>query len=82
MSDNRTVINDDVLEQVVGGLFVFHKLSKYVTYTHQDGTVTEHNVLDYDKAWETSCMLEAQNMDEDRIFETLVASGYIDANVR
>lgn len=82
MSDNRTRIDDELLEQVLGGLFVFHKKSKYLTFTHQDGTVTDHNILDYDKAWERVCILESQNMDEDKIFQDLINKGYIEAKIR
>ena len=75
---DKAMLSDEQLEQVMGGLFVFHKKSKYVTFTHQDGTVTEHNTLDYDKAWERCCLLEAQNWNEDDIFRDLVAKGYIE----
>ena len=74
----KYMLNDDQLEQVLGGLFVFHKKSKYVTFTHQDGSVSNHNILDYDKAWELCCNLESQNMDEDKIFQQLVNKKYIE----
>ena len=82
MAENRVILNDEDLEKVVGGLFVFHKKSKYLTFTHQNGEVTNHNILDYQKAWETVCTLEAQNMDEDKIFQQLINKGYIDPAIR
>jgi hypothetical protein len=82
MIDKKMMLDDEQLEQVVGGLFVFHKKSRYVTFTHQDGTVTDHNILDYDKAWERCMSLEAANWDEDKIFQDLINKGYIEASVR
>ena len=73
----KTRLDDELAEQVLGGLFVFHKRNGTVTYTHQDGTVTSHQILDYGKAWERCNMLEAQNWDGDRIFRDLVAKGYL-----
>ena len=82
MSDSRKIIDDEQLDKVVGGLFVFHKKSQYVTFTHQDGTVTNHNVLDYDKAWTDCCNMEGQNVPEDQIFQHLIKKGYIDSAER
>ena len=76
-TDMKTRLDDELAEQVLGGLFVFHRRSGYVTYTHGDGTVTDHQVLNYEKAWETCCMLEAQKWDGDRIFRELVGKGYL-----
>ena len=82
MAENRVMLNNDQLDSVVGGLFVFHKDSKYLTFTHPNGEVTNHNVLDYQKAWDTICQLEVQNMDKDEIFAQLVSKGYIDPSLR
>ena len=79
MSENKTVLDEEQLEQVVGGLFVFHKMSKILEYTHQDGSVTNHKILVYDKAWSTCNSLQAQNWDEDKIFDELVYQKYIEA---
>ena len=77
MSMNRQSIADEELVQVVGGLFEFYKKSKYVKYTHPDGTVTQHTLLNYDKAWEMCCNLEAQKMNENKICQQMIDSGYI-----
>ncbi len=82
MDSKKIIIDDEQLEQVVGGLFVFHSKSKYVTYTHQDGSVTDHNIINYDKAWSTVCSMEAQNVKEDTIFQTLINDGLIEAKGR
>ncbi len=73
----KTRLDDELAAKVVGGLFVFHRRSGIVTYTHDDGTVTNHQVLDYQKAWDRCNMLEAQNWNGDRIFRDLVDNGYL-----
>ena len=77
MSDNKMQLNDDQLDEVVGGLFTWHKKSKVMDYTHSDGTVTKHKILDYSKAWELSNNLHAKHMDEDKILSQLISKGYI-----
>ena len=71
------IIKDENLEQVVGGLFVFQKKDKKMIYTHSCGTVTEHTILDYDKAWELSSRRHAENMNEDSILDELINKGYV-----
>ena len=77
MSDNKMHLDDDQLDEVVGGLFRWHKKSLVMDYTHSDGTVTKHKILDYAQAWERSNILHSQHMDEDQILQDLIAKGYI-----
>lgn len=77
MSDKKIILDDDQLDEVVGGLFIWHKKSLVLDYTHDDGTVTKHKILDYTKAWERSNILHAQHMDEDKILQDLISKGYI-----
>ena len=72
------MLNDEQTEHIIGGLFVFDRVSNAMAVTHKDGSVTKHQVLVYDKAWESVCNLEAQRWDEDRIFAHLVSKGFIE----
>ncbi len=73
----KIAVDDGQLEQVTGGLLQFHKISKALTYIHEDGSVSEHRILDYEKAWNLCCSLEAQNWTGDRIFQDLLSKGYV-----
>jgi len=73
----RQAINDNSLEQVVGGLMRFNYNTQILTYTREDGSVTTYNILDFDNAWERSNALHGKNVHEDRIIEDLINSGYI-----
>ena len=77
MENNREIIIDEALESVVGGLFRWHKKSLVLDYTHKDGTVTYHKVLDFAKGWELSNNLHGQNVPEDEILRQLISKGYI-----
>ena len=77
MAINRELLNDEQVQKVVGGLFEFYTLSNVVKFTHPDESVSVHEVLDYDKAWELCCKLESQNMNEEKIFQEMVDAGYI-----
>lgn len=77
MSENRIELKDDVLDEVVGGLFAWSRKSMTMTYSHADGSKTTHKVLDLDKAWERSNILHSQNMSEDAILRDLISKGYI-----
>ena len=48
-----------------------------MTYTHQDKTVTKHQILNYDKAWELSNEMHAKNYREDDILTVLRSKGYV-----
>ena len=77
MSDHKMNLPDEMLEQVVGGLFTWSRRSMEMKYDHPDGSTTIYKVLDMDKAWERSNMLHAQNMPEDDILKDLISKGYI-----
>ena len=48
-----------------------------MTYTHKDGSVTEHKILDAKKAWETSNLMHAKLIPEDEILAALISDGYL-----
>ena len=77
MSEERKELKDRELEQVVGGLFVFNPQTMIMTYTHEDGSVTEHPILKYDEAWKMSNDLHGQNYREDTILKKMKQAGYI-----
>ena len=73
----RKIIEDKNLEKVVGGFFHFNGNNGTITYSHKDGSQTVHQVLDMDKAWETSNMMHAQKIPEDDIMRELENKGYV-----
>ena len=74
----RELVNDEALEQVVGGLMNFNYYTQVLTYTHEElGTVTKYKILDFKKAWVMSNELHGQNLHEDKIIAQLIESGYI-----
>ncbi len=77
MAEERKIINDEALEQVVGGLFSFNGITNIITYTHEDGSVTYHKILDYKKAWTMSNDLHGKNVPEDTILAQLIANKYV-----
>ena len=77
MEKDREIIDDESLEKVVGGLFEWYPRYNVMKYTHDDGSVTKHTVLDYSKAWELSTKLHGQFVPEDEILEQLIQSGYV-----
>lgn len=77
MEANRTLINEEDLENVVGGFFHWHKKSLVLDYTHEDGSITYHKVLDYAKGWELSNNLHAKHVPEDEILQQLIDAKYI-----
>lgn len=76
MSERR-ILNDQEVENVTGGFMAYNNQTMILTYTHADGTVTTHPILDYDKAWELSNTMHAQNYREDTILKRLKNKGYI-----
>ena len=78
MSDTRVPINEGELNKVVGGLFTWHKDSKVMDYTHADGSITYHKILNYDKGWEMSNQLHAKFVPEDEILKKLIDEKYIE----
>ena len=77
MSTQRIDIEGKELENVVGGSFQFNTKTNTMTYTHEDGSVTEHTILDANKAWETSNLMHAKMIPEDEILATLISYGYL-----
>ena len=77
MTDNKIKLDDEMLEEVVGGLFSWSRKKMTMTYSHPDGTTTVHKVLDLDKAWERSNILHSKKMNEDDILKDLISKGYI-----
>lgn len=73
----KQAINDDALEQVVGGLMRFNYRQMIMTYTHEDGSETTHHINDFDGAWELSNKLHGKNWREDDILRELYNKGYI-----
>ena len=78
MNSNRKEIEENDLEKVVGGLFEWYPKYKVMQYTHEDGSVTNHKILDYDKGWALSTKLHGQNVPEDDILAQLIAAKYIE----
>lgn len=77
MSKERKKLSEQELDQIVGGLMNFNPQTMVMTYTHEDGTVTTHPILNYDKAWVMCNDLHAQNYREDTILKKMRAAGYI-----
>lgn len=77
MASEKKILNDQEVEQVVGGLMDFNPSTMILTYTHEDNSVTKHPILNYDKAWEMSNQLHAQNYREDTILKKLKSAGYV-----
>lgn len=73
----RMNLTDDQLENVVGGFMLFNNQTMTLTYTHADGSVTTHQILNYDKAWELSNYMHGQNYREDTILKQLKKKGYV-----
>jgi len=78
MSTTRNVLQDEQVENIVGGLFAFNGRTNILTYTHADNSVTTHKILDYKKAWEMSNDLHGKNVPEDDILKQMIANGYIE----
>jgi hypothetical protein len=70
-------ISEENLEQVVGGQFQFDGVANILTYTHKDGSVTYHKLLDAKKAWVMSNQLHAQFMSEDKILKEMIDAKYV-----
>ena len=73
----REKISDHSLEQVVGGMFSWKPSEKSLKFTHEDGTVTEHVILDFEKGWERSNLLFSQKVREEDILADLIRSGFV-----
>ena len=74
----KQLIDEENLDQVVGGLMNFNYKTKVLTYTHEEtGAKTKYQILDFENAWKLSNSLHSQNLHEDKIVAQLKAKGYI-----
>ena len=73
----REIINEKKLDRVVGGMFSWRPSENSLKFTHEDGTVTEHVILDFEKGWERSHLLFSQKVREEEILADLIRSGYV-----
>lgn len=74
----REMLNDESMNQVVGGFMHFNYTTKVLTYTHEEtGDVTSYQILDFEKAWKLSNKMHGENKHEDVIMQTLKDNGYI-----
>ncbi len=74
----KQMINEESLDQVVGGLMNFNYNTKILTYKHEEtGVKTTYQILDFENAWKLSNSLHGQNLHEDKIIAQLKAKGYI-----
>ncbi len=78
MENKREIIDEESLESVVGGLFEWYPSQKRLKYTHDNGTITRYNILDYQKGYALSTQLHAQNVPEDEIIDRLIDAKYIE----
>jgi hypothetical protein len=46
-------------------------------YEHEDGSITNYEVLNFDEAWNLSNSLHSQNVPEDEILKQLIENKYI-----
>ena len=77
MSAERIEINNNDLEKVVGGFFDWDTNTGIMTYTHKNGAVTTHKILNAKAGWALSNSLHGQLVPEDEILAQLIAAGYI-----
>ena len=77
MAERKFIIDDTELDGVVGGFFQFDTNTNTITYTHKDGSVTTHQLLDVKKAWVMSNQMHAELVPEDDIMAAMVSSGYV-----
>ena len=74
----KQMINEEALDQVVGGLMNFNYKTQVLTYKHEEtGAKTTYKILDFNAAWKLSNDLHGQNIHEDKIIAQLKAKGYI-----
>lgn len=73
----RAELNEEALDVVTGGLFNWNEGTGIMTYTHDNGSVTKHAILDYDNAWYWSNQWHAQGLSEDVILAKLRANNFV-----
>ena len=69
-------VDEELLEQVAGGLLVFGMQSHVLTYDCGDGSSKEYKILEFKKAWELYNSLHGQMTDE-QIIQKMMDIGYI-----
>ena len=75
---SRELMNEDNLDQVVGGFMHFNPDTKVLTYTHEEtGEVKQYQILMYNRAWGMSNALHAKNLHEDEIISKMLSDGCI-----
>ena len=77
MERSNSILSDEELDQVVGGIMNFNAQTNKMTCSYDDGRVTQYKILNYQKAWEMSNKLHIQGMPEDAIISRMIDSGYI-----
>ena len=74
----REIINEEHLDNVVGGWMHFNSNTKELTYTHEEtGAVTKYKIVKYKRAWGMSSDLHSQGLHEDVIIQKMLADGCI-----
>lgn len=76
MSMEKKPVDEEVLEQVAGGLMVFGRNSQVLTYDCGDGSSKEYRILNLKEAWKLANSLHGQ-MTEDQIIQQMMDMGYI-----
>ncbi len=77
MSMEKKPVNEELLEQVAGGLLVFGWDSNVLTYNREDGSNQEYKILDFRKAWEY-CTSLSKDTKEEEIIQKLINMKYIE----
>lgn len=74
----RKMINDEALEEVVGGHMHFDANTNVMTYMHEEtGDVTQYELVMYNRAWGISNYYHGLSMHEDEILRIMLEDGCI-----
>ena len=74
---NRVELSDEEMEKINGGYMDFNAKTQIMTFLHADGSVTTHQILDYDNAWYWCNYYHGINVPEENILNWLVQQGYV-----
>ncbi len=75
---NREMLDNETLEEIVGGHMHWNQNTKVMTYTHEEtGAVSQFKCIKFNRAWRLSNEYHAKNMHEDEILKLLLADGCI-----
>lgn len=77
MSTKFNAISDDELENISGGYMQFDQPTKVLTYYHKDGSITQHQILQFKNAYSANNDMHTQGIPEDDILANLIAMGYV-----